>query len=76
MYVNMSRLAAKTQGVLTRNKTGEWIVGAIGAPIAVVLADIVKAQGGSISVLVFVGFLIVVVDPAWRLVWYWRRQRR
>jgi hypothetical protein len=76
VYVNMSRLAAKTQGVLTRNETGEWIVGAIGAPIAVVLADIVKAQSGSISVLVFVGFLIVVVDPAWRLVWYWRRQRR
>jgi hypothetical protein len=75
VYVKKSRLAAKAQGVLPRDETGAWIVGAIGAPIAVVLADMVKSHADSISTLVFVGFLIIVVDPAWRLVWQWRRQR-
>lgn len=74
VYVSRAWSAARVQGVMSQDETGQWIVGVIGAPTAVVLADIVRAHAARYSALVFVCYVILVVDPFARAVW--RQQRR
>lgn len=75
VYVNRAWSAARVQGVVSQDETGQWIVGIIAAPVAVGLADILRAHAERFSALVFVAYLILVVDPFGRILWHWRRQR-
>ena len=70
LYVKKSWAAANEQGVRSPDETGQRIISAIAAPIAVILADVVRAHAGRFSILVLVGYLIVVADPLGRIVWH------
>jgi hypothetical protein len=74
LYLKESWSAARARGAVSQDETGQWLVGVIGAPIAVGLAGVVKANAADFSALVFVCYLILVVDPFARIVWHWRRR--
>jgi hypothetical protein len=62
--------AAKALGIASRSETGQLLVYVIAVPGAIVLSAVAKNFPRQYYALFYVCYLIIVVDPLWRLIYH------
>jgi hypothetical protein len=69
LLIRFGWIAADALGIVSRDETGQWIVGLIAGPGAVAVGALAKSYHKDYAALLFVGYLVIIVDPLWRFIW-------